>query len=124
MKTILTILSITCLGIAAQAQTAYQGGSGDGYAMDELVLSTIGVEEAASSFKVYPTLLSAGDQIRISTNNTEATLIEVTDLNGQLIIQQEVDGNSFISTDGLAAGMYLLYAEGNKAKAIRITLVK
>ena len=124
MKAILTILIVVCFSMLAQAQTAYQGGSGDGYAMDELVLRQVGVEELESSIKVYPTLLKSGELIKLELVNNETLTIELTDLNGRTVIQQQVEGNATINTDELAAGNYLFYTTTSKAKAIRITILQ
>lgn len=123
MRTILTILTICCLSIAAKAQAAYQGGSGDGYAMDALVLRQTNIEELESNHKVYPTLLKAGQPILIELNNTEAFTIELTDLSGKAVSTQRLTNGSSLATDKLLPGLYLLYI-GESRQATRITIVE
>lgn len=123
MRTILTILTICCLSIVAKAQAAYQGGSGDGYAMDELVLRQTNIEELESNFKVYPTLLQAGQPILIELNNAEEVTIELTDLSGRSVSTQRVTDGSSLASDKLLPGLYLLYI-GESRDVTRITIVE
>ena len=67
MKLLTTILFIS-LHLLVNAQTAYQGGDGDGYDVGSIVFQTTGVQgSTVIPLSVYPTLLRAGETIHIRT---------------------------------------------------------
>jgi hypothetical protein len=90
------------------AQTPYQGGEGDGYAMISLTLETVSsVHENVQSLQIYPSIARPNQKISIESTQLFESIILV-DVSGKRFI---LDGiNEIILPNTLASGVYQLIA--------------
>ena len=104
------------LGIDANGNILYKGGSGTGFTIQVIDPATISLKETSEmELKLYPN--PASEFIHLSWR-VEADLVEIFNLNGTLISKIGVKGQNreTIDVSDLPAGIYLISITGGTSK--------
>jgi hypothetical protein len=64
--------------------------------------------------QVFPTLVSRGTRIKVQTSHKDPLIAEVFDINGRLVYTTECQGTTYLATEGLPLGLYLIRLQGNQ----------
>ncbi|MCB9235898.1 MAG: T9SS type A sorting domain-containing protein [Bacteroidia bacterium] len=89
------------------------------------LVSAEGRPESEGLMKVWPNPLFQGETLQIEVPEPGSGMATVLDLRGQTILQSRIaGGKSSISTEGLAAGSYLLKLTWNNTTRVARILVK
>ena len=94
-------LIVVCLffTISANAQSAYHGGKGDGYASAEIqnvVLSINPLLSQIQTVNLYPNPAKASENLQIIMTSTEPYKVEIINLLGQVIFIKNCSGEKGI----------------------------
>ena len=124
LQTILPLL-IACLfiSIPSNAQSAYHGGKGDGYASSEIqnIILSINPEisqtEAAS---IYPNPIKASQHLQIMMPKKGEYQIEIVNLLGQVVFCQAYNSEKAnIPLSGYLSGSYIVNVRGGNFNYIQ-----
>ncbi len=94
------------------AQTAYEGGGGDGYARAQLPLMTVSMEAPLDwDFSIQVMAESKQLLVRSATARTGVLHLRILSLEGKTVWQQTLPaGTQLVKVGDLSAGFYLLEA--------------
>jgi hypothetical protein len=127
---IMILLIFLALPSVLSAQSAYRGGSGDGYAMAELkdvTLSILEETEQQSQFNIYPNPAPAGEQIWIQllADKQATSKLEILDMTGKLLESRMI--TSTVSSEALElhlqAGSYLIRLSNGDNISVRKLII-
>ncbi|MEZ5002498.1 MAG: hypothetical protein R2730_05615 [Chitinophagales bacterium] len=106
VQAMLCITFLFCF-VSVNAQTAYKGGHGDGYASVGLQLHSVGFENnLAKLMTVYPTLLKPGQSFSLN-NPVPMDELVLIDINGR---KQVLNGTTTFSLPNtLPSGVYTIW---------------
>lgn len=121
-----TLLLLMLFPFCLLAQAPYRGGINDGHAMTETKGITVQsvYEEHAGIISYYPNPVNAGDLIRVNTDLKDSQELTLLSLDGKIISNQRVTGASYISTNGLSAGVYLAIMQTDKHRSVKKIIIK
>jgi hypothetical protein len=108
MRFIVFLVMICAVNLSAKSQ--FKGGEGDGYSSDSKILVKTGLSFGKVTIEVYPTNLKSGDEITVSSNEFDFSLLDV---NG-LVYSLKLEGEKIKLPNNLTRGMYFLSAVNDK----------
>jgi hypothetical protein len=74
--------------------------------------------------QIFPTLVTRGTRIKIQTPSGEHLVGEVLDMSGRQVYRIEFKGNTYVETEGLPLGMYLIRLEGERSLITQKFIIK
>jgi len=89
---LILFLSVSTL----KAQSAYHGGKGDGYAMNEVQNVVLGVETSSNfshSVNLFPNPATTNQSLEILSSNTISFRIDIINILGQVVFSQNCEGD-------------------------------
>ncbi|MEM6262762.1 MAG: T9SS type A sorting domain-containing protein [Bacteroidota bacterium] len=109
VRTFICTLFLTVIVSLARGQAPFNGGSGDGYDMAEVMGTTLSTTTPTQSvWKVYPTTLQAGELLHVE-GGTKNGLASLIDPSGKVVWETETSsGPTTLSLPEVATGNYIL----------------
>jgi hypothetical protein len=122
-KLIFLIIIIQYIATPAQAQSAYHGGKGDGYASAEVKNVVLGIdpEPGVSSFvNLYPNPASASQNLEIICEDAKGYSIDIADITGKIVLTRNSGQEKIIILlNNLTTGTYLVRIHHNDSYYLR-----
>ena len=124
-------LSIICIGLLfhmpANAQSAYHGGKGDGYAsasIENVLLHIDPLSNLVQTVKLYPDPIKTSELLNIAVSHSKPYQIELTDLPGRILYFQNCrNENASVPILGLKEGTYIVRIHNDEINYIQKLVV-
>jgi hypothetical protein len=114
------------IGLESSVKEAYAAGAGTANLVDNITFGSapLGVKAnvLASQVDVFPNPSTGTFNVSLPAGKTYQ--LEVTDLSGKKILDQEAKGDAQLNMEGIAKGVYLLQVTSGNGSAVRKLIVE